>query len=158
MVIAGCVLAQPSFQYYHDEIRFSNVYALRWVDNISLEKWTRVFDRGCRWGHMIANFMESMNNIFKGIRNIPITTLVRKLYFMVASLFATSGGRWNAVLRLEQLDSESCMKMMKEENIKAGTYAIITFDCHIHTLSVQKIMDHNEGRPNLAYVVILNTG
>ncbi|XP_050884761.1 uncharacterized protein LOC127087884 [Lathyrus oleraceus] len=55
-----------------------------------------------------------------------------------------------------QLSSECCMKVMKEEAIKASTEAITIFDLHRQIFSVQETMEHNEGRPNLSYVVILN--
>ncbi|CAK8534128.1 unnamed protein product [Lathyrus sativus] len=48
------------------------------------------------------------------------------------------------------------MKLMKEDAIKANTHAITVFDRHRQTFSVQEIMDHNEGRPNLSYAVSLN--
>lgn len=48
VVNAWYAQTQPSFQYYHNEIRLSNAYAMVWMDNIPLEKWTRAFDGGCR--------------------------------------------------------------------------------------------------------------
>lgn len=50
------------------------------------------------------------------------------------------------------------MKVMKAENIKANTHAVTIFDYHRHTFNVQETMDHNDGRPNLTYVVKLNRG
>jgi hypothetical protein len=86
------------------------------------------FDGGCRWGHMTTNLVECMNGVFKGIRNLPITALVRTTYFRLASTFATRGERWSAVLMSDQLFSECCMKMMKEETIKASTHAVTIFE------------------------------
>lgn len=40
---------------------------------------------------MTTNLVESMNGVFKGIRNIPITTLVRAIYFRMTFLFVTRG-------------------------------------------------------------------
>ncbi|KAI5421166.1 hypothetical protein KIW84_044856 [Lathyrus oleraceus] len=121
-------LTQPSFQYYREEIRLSNVDALRCVDNIPLEKWTRSFNEGRRWGPMIRNLVESMNNVFKGIRNLPITALVKTTYFRLGSLFATRGKKWHSVLQSGQLFSEICMKEMKEETLKASTHVVSIFD------------------------------
>ncbi|KAI5448199.1 hypothetical protein KIW84_015572 [Lathyrus oleraceus] len=121
VVNVGYALTQPSFQYYRDEIRLSNEDAGRWLNNIPVEQWTRAFDKGCRWGHVTTNIVECMNGVFKGIRNLPITALVRSTYYRLASMFATRGERWSAVL-----------------------------------MSGKETMDHNEGRPNLAYAVRLN--
>lgn len=158
VVNAGYALTRPTFQYYLNEIRMSNAEAGAWLDNIPLEKWTRAFDGGCRWGHMTTNLVESMNGVFKGIRNRPVTALVRATYFRMASLFAIRGKRWSAVSQSGQLFSESCMKVMKDESIKASTHAVTVFDRHRLTFSVQETMDHNEGRPNLSYAVRLSNG
>ncbi|CAI8610434.1 unnamed protein product [Vicia faba] len=37
---------------------------------------------------MTTNLIESMNGVFKGIRNLPVTVLVKPTYFRMASLFA----------------------------------------------------------------------
>lgn len=107
---------------------------------------------------MTTNLVESMNDIFKGIRNLPITALVRETYFRLGSLFATKGKKWSLVLQLGKLFSESCMKVMKEETIKDNTHAVTIFDHHRHTFSVKETMDHNEGIPNGDYWVQLNRG
>ena len=77
---AGYALIQPTFKYYRNEIHLSNPDAGRWIDNIPVEKWTRSYDNGQRWGHMITNLIESMNEVFKGIRNLPVTVLVKSTY------------------------------------------------------------------------------
>ncbi|XP_058746584.1 uncharacterized protein LOC131619513 [Vicia villosa] len=94
----GYALTQPSFKHYCREIRLSNLDAGTWNDNISVEKWTRSYDNGHRWGHMTTNLVESMNGVFKGIRHLPVTALVKSTYFRMASLFAQRGERWDAVL------------------------------------------------------------
>ena len=67
IVNPGYALAEPSFKHYREEIILTNADALRWIDNIPLEKWTRTYDNGQRWGHMTTNIMESMSSVFKGI-------------------------------------------------------------------------------------------
>lgn len=142
VVNAGYALTQPSFQYYRNEIGLSNADALVWLDNIPLEKGTRAFDGECRWAHMTTNLVESMNGIFKGIRNLPIAALVRATYFRMASLFTTRDEKWNVVSRSMKIFSESCMKVMKDESIKPSTHAITIFDHHRLTFSVHETMDH----------------
>ncbi|XP_058742070.1 uncharacterized protein LOC131614514 [Vicia villosa] len=77
-------LTQPSFKHYRKEIRLSNPNAGRWIDNILVEKWTMSYDNGQRWGHMTTNLVESMNGVFKGIQNLPVTALVKSTYFKMA--------------------------------------------------------------------------
>jgi hypothetical protein len=105
---------------------------------------------------MTTNLVECMNGVFKGIGNLSITALVRSTYYRLASTFATRGERWSAMLMLGQIFNECCMKVMKEETIKASTHAITIFDRHRQNFNVQETMDHNEGRTNLSYAVRLN--
>lgn len=107
---------------------------------------------------MKINLVESMNDVFKGIKNLPITVLVRATYFKLGSLSATRGKKWHSILQSGQLFSESYMKVMKEETLKASTHGISIFDRHIHSFSVKETHDHNEGRPNGDYRVQLNRG
>ncbi|CAK8542864.1 unnamed protein product [Lathyrus sativus] len=142
--------------YYREEIRLSSAEALRWVDNIPVEKWTRSFDGGCRWGHMTTNLVESLNGVFKGTRNFPITALVRETYYRLGSLFAARGKKWSVVLQSGQIFSESSMKYMRDETSKAASHRVRPFDRHDYSFIVDETMDHNEGRPIGHYRVELH--
>lgn len=73
-----------------------------------------------------------MNDIFKGIRKLPITALARATYFRLGLFFTTKGEKWSLVLWSRQLFSESLMKVMKEETLKVSTYVVTIFDRHKH--------------------------
>ncbi|XP_058775566.1 uncharacterized protein LOC131649828 [Vicia villosa] len=156
LVNAGYALTQPTFQHYRSEIVLSNTNAGSWIDNLSREKWTRAYNNGVRWGHMTTNLVESMNGVFKGIRNLPITALVEATYFRMASLFSKKGQRWSAVRESGQLFSESCMKFMKEQSAKANSHHVSAFDRFNRTFSVLETIDHNEGLPRQQYQVLLD--
>lgn len=98
VVNAGYDLYQPSFRHYREKFRLSNADALRCVDNIPVENKTREFEEGLQRGHMTTNLVESMNSVFKGIRNLPIIVLVRETYFRLGSLFVIRGDKWSLVL------------------------------------------------------------
>ncbi|CAK8574982.1 unnamed protein product [Lathyrus sativus] len=154
----GYALNQPTFHYYRSEISMANADALRWIDNIPAEKWTRAFDGGRRWGHMTTNLVESMNVVFKGTRNLPITALVRATYYRLGSLFAERGGKWSAVLNSGQAFTDNCLKVMKEETTKSSTHQVRIFDYRNNVFSVQETMDHGEGKPMGHYKVDLLNG
>ncbi|KAF7826539.1 uncharacterized protein G2W53_017703 [Senna tora] len=44
-----------------------------WIDNIHREKWSLAYDGGMRYSHMTTNLAMSMNDVFKGVRALPIT-------------------------------------------------------------------------------------
>ncbi|CAK8541119.1 unnamed protein product [Lathyrus sativus] len=47
-LVEGYALNQPTFHYYRSEIGMANANALRCIDSIPAEKWTRAFDGGRR--------------------------------------------------------------------------------------------------------------
>src|SRR3954467_6339649 len=153
LVNAGYALNQPGFQYYRREIALTNPDAGRWIDSIDRARWTRSYDDGARWGHMTTNLVESMNGVFKGIRNLPVTAIVSATYFRMASLFATRGKRWHSVLQTQQVYSDVCMKYIQQESAKANTHRVTEFDRHGHTFSVKETIDHNQGLPRQQYRV-----
>ncbi|CAK8560468.1 unnamed protein product [Lathyrus sativus] len=150
----GYTLNQPTFHYYRSEIDMANVDALKWVDNIPVEKWTRAFDRGRRWGHMTTNLVESMNYVFKGTHNFPITTLISATYYRLRLLFAERG----AMLNSGQTFTENCVKVMNEETTKSNTHQVRIFDYTNNIFSVKETMDHSEGKPMGHYKVNLLNG
>ncbi|CAK8562153.1 unnamed protein product [Lathyrus sativus] len=154
----GYALNQPTFYYCRSEIGMANADALRWIDSIPAEKWTRAFDGGRRWGHMTTNLVESMNTVFKGTRNFPITALVRATYYRLGSLFAERGGKWSVVLNSGQTFTDNCLKVMKEETTKSSTHQVRIFDYRNNVFSVQETMDHGEGKPMGHYKVDLLNG
>ncbi|XP_058783459.1 uncharacterized protein LOC131658146 [Vicia villosa] len=92
-VNAGYPLTQQIFQHYRREIVLSNLNVGMWIDNLAKEIWTSAYDNKQRWSHITNNLVESMNGVFKGIQNLPITALIRSTYFRMASLFATRDER-----------------------------------------------------------------
>ncbi|CAK8564130.1 unnamed protein product [Lathyrus sativus] len=102
---------------------------------------------------MTTNLVESLNGVFKGIRNLHITALVRATYYRLGSLFAARGKKWSAVLESGQLFSETCMKYMKEETVKEASHRVRAFDSHDYSFIVDETKDYNEGRPMGYYKV-----
>ncbi|KAL4379622.1 hypothetical protein GQ457_02G020310 [Hibiscus cannabinus] len=45
----------------------------------------------CKYGHMTTNLAEAINSSLKGIRNLPITAIVKATYFRLGKVFATLG-------------------------------------------------------------------
>ncbi|KAF7835245.1 putative transcription factor interactor and regulator CCHC(Zn) family [Senna tora] len=52
-----------------------------WIDNIPKEQWSLAYDGGMRYSHMTTNLAESMKAVFKGVRALPITGLVKATYY-----------------------------------------------------------------------------
>ncbi|GAV69416.1 LOW QUALITY PROTEIN: hypothetical protein CFOL_v3_12917, partial [Cephalotus follicularis] len=46
-----------------------------WLNNISRDKWTLLYDQGSKWGDMMTNMIEIFNGVLKGARGLPVTAL-----------------------------------------------------------------------------------
>ena len=77
---------------------------------------------------MTTNLVESMNSVFKGILNLPITALVQATYFRLGALFEIKRSKWSSVLQSGQLLSDASMKFVKEKAVKANTHVVTMFD------------------------------
>ncbi|XP_058756744.1 uncharacterized protein LOC131629957 [Vicia villosa] len=110
-------LNRPTFHYYRNQIGMANGDTLMWLDNIPVEKWTRAYDGGRRWGHVTTNLAKSMNSSFKGTH-----------------------------LNSGQTFTESCIKVMKEETTKSSSYHERIIDYNHNPFSVKVTMDHGEGK------------
>nr|KYP45515.1 hypothetical protein KK1_032926 [Cajanus cajan] len=81
----------------------------RWIDGISLEKWSLAHDDKGRRYHMITNLSKAMNKILKGSRNLPITALVKCTYAMLVEYFVQRLGQANLELAIGQ---KYCRKLI----------------------------------------------
>ena len=64
-----------------DTIGRINVKARYWLEQIPLEKWALSHDGGWRYEIMKTNMFEVFNGVFKGTRNLLITTLVQLTFY-----------------------------------------------------------------------------
>jgi hypothetical protein len=92
------------------------------LKKIPKEKWSQAYDEGRRWGHMTSNFVESMNDIHKGIRNMLVSAMVKATYYRTTTLFALRGHEEGATIGSGAQFAEKCMDMIKEEVIKPTTH------------------------------------
>ncbi|RYR40158.1 hypothetical protein Ahy_A09g045842 [Arachis hypogaea] len=60
--------------------KFKAPYLQKLVVNIA-------FDGGYRWGHMTTNLVECINSVLKGACNLPVTALVKAIFYRLNELF-----------------------------------------------------------------------
>ena len=75
------------YLYYHGLLRDENPTMCEWIDRISIEKWAQHADEGCSFEHMTTNLSECINDVLKGIQNLPIMALLTSTYFWLVELF-----------------------------------------------------------------------
>ncbi|KAL4360827.1 hypothetical protein GQ457_04G010350 [Hibiscus cannabinus] len=84
-------LLPNKFEDMLEELKEKNNEGYNYIMGIPKEKWTNAYDGGFRYGHMTTNLAEAINSSLKGIRNLPITAIVKATYFRLGKLFATLG-------------------------------------------------------------------
>ena len=61
--------------------------AHQYLKDVPKEKWTLSFDKGYRYGAMTTNVSECFNGVLKGARSLPITAMVKYIWFKLNSYF-----------------------------------------------------------------------
>ncbi|XP_072080876.1 uncharacterized protein [Arachis hypogaea] len=67
---------------------------------IEYAMWTQHRDDGRRYDHMTTNISECVNSILKGVRNLPVCSLVKATYGRLAELFVRKGREAEAEAQL----------------------------------------------------------
>ena len=78
---AGYSRMEREFNYQYGWMHQHSEIYTSWLDKIPRDKCVQDFHGGHRYRHMITNLVECINSVLKGIRNLPITALVRATYF-----------------------------------------------------------------------------
>ncbi|PNX76838.1 receptor-like protein kinase HSL1 [Trifolium pratense] len=102
---------------------------------------------------MTSNIVEAMNSVYKEIRSLPITTLIKATYYKSATLFATRGIEATTMLGSGQVYTKSCQERITDAMTKAHSHVVTRFDRQ--RFSVEETEDAREGRPKDTFKVHL---
>lgn len=87
-VVALCSqLTGPKFTLHWNALLAIEPRAERWFADKALKHWALAFDDGKRFGIMTTNIAESWNNAIKAPRKLPITALVKSIFYKVVEYF-----------------------------------------------------------------------
>ncbi|XP_025621317.1 uncharacterized protein [Arachis hypogaea] len=128
------------FHYWFDILRSEDPAMCDWANRIEYSLWTQYCDEGRRFGHMTTNISECVNSILKGVRNLPVCSLVKATYGRLAEDFVRKGREVQAQLGTGQQFSQHLVKCI-EANLKtARCFTVTLYD-----------------RDNLEYTVVETT-
>lgn len=155
-VHSGYSMTPPSVEHYRSQIRDWSEDALKWVDNIPKEQWLQAHDEGRRWGHMTTNLAECINNVLKGTRNLPISSLVQATYYRLTELFVRRGTQAATMMASGLIYSDKVMDNIDKERSISTSHQV-----HIHNrgrslFSVNELVRPPSGRPTGTFKVDLN--
>ncbi|RYR50872.1 hypothetical protein Ahy_A06g025879 isoform D [Arachis hypogaea] len=80
LVNAAYAKTEVEFDYWFDILRSEDPAMCEWANRIDYSLWTQHRDEGRRFGHMTTNISECVNSILKGVRNLPVASLVKATY------------------------------------------------------------------------------
>ncbi|XP_015938245.1 uncharacterized protein LOC107463876 [Arachis duranensis] len=102
LVNAAYAKTEVEFDYWFDILRSEDPAMCDWANRIEYSLWTQYCDEGRRFGHMTTNISECVNSILKGVRNLPVCSLVKATYGRLAELFVRKGREAEAQLGTRQ--------------------------------------------------------
>nr|XP_025628807.1 uncharacterized protein LOC112722034 [Arachis hypogaea] len=119
LVNAAYAKTEVEFHYWFDILCSENPAMCDWVNRIEYSLWTQYCDEGRRFGHMTTNISECVNSILKGVRNLPVCSLVKATYGWLAELFVRKGREAQVQLGTRQQFSQHLVKCI-EANLKTA--------------------------------------
>ncbi|XP_072065583.1 uncharacterized protein [Arachis hypogaea] len=75
------------YEVHYQRLRERDEAYTNWLNRIPPEQYALAFDGSYRWGHMTTNLVECINSALKGARNLPITALVKAIFYRLNELF-----------------------------------------------------------------------
>ncbi|KAH1194066.1 hypothetical protein GmHk_19G054957 [Glycine max] len=110
-----------------------------WIDRISKEKWSMVYDTsGRRYGHMTTNLSECVNKVLKDCRNIPITALVKSTYSRCRKYFVDRGRQAQRKLNEGQVYCSKLVKELRKNQEQACSHIVRVYDIHSTRFEVEE--------------------
>ncbi|RYQ90338.1 hypothetical protein Ahy_B09g096475 isoform C [Arachis hypogaea] len=125
LVNAAYAKTEVEFDYWFDILRSENPAMCEWANRNDYSLWTQHHDEGRRFGHMTTNISECVNSILKGVRNLPVASLVKATYGRLAELFVRKGREAEAQVGTGQQFSQHLVKCI-EANLKTARCFTVT--------------------------------
>ncbi|XP_025634682.1 uncharacterized protein [Arachis hypogaea] len=125
LVNAAYAKTEVEFDYWFDILRSENPAMCEWANRIEYSLWTQHCDEGRRFGHMTTNISECVNSILKGVRNLPVCSLVKATYGRLAELFVRKGREAEAQMGTGQQFSQYLVKCI-EANLRTARHFTVT--------------------------------
>ncbi|RYR73291.1 hypothetical protein Ahy_A02g007649 isoform A [Arachis hypogaea] len=116
----------------------------RWCDAIGLRHWVLAFDEGHRWGHMTTNFVECINSVLKGARNLPVLALVRATYYRLNELFTQKSAESHERKRAGYTYSVFAQQRIEASMQQAGNIVVHRFDRRNEVFEVHEMTSEKE--------------
>jgi hypothetical protein len=140
---AGGVNQLRKFNTIMEAIRKLNPSARKRLDDIPREKWTLAHDDGRRYGATTTNLVECFNGVLKGARNLPITAMMKFIFFKLMKYFNDRRNNIRANLEEGQVYSKHAMDIFEKYAEKSLLHIVTEVTREDGTFSVWTPMNPN---------------
>jgi hypothetical protein len=108
--------------------------AVEWLEGIGkereeddprLELWAYAYDEGgCRWGMMTTNGPESLNNVFKEARELPVTSVVEITFYKSVKYFAERRAQASGIIGQNLVFAKKVEELLEKRRLKGNTHTV----------------------------------
>jgi len=121
-------------------------------------KWSLCYDEGHRWGIMTSNAAESLNNVFREARGLPVCAIVEATYYKLLEWFNKRKQHARVLAQNGQIFSERVTKILEKnaEDAKQLEVQVIDLDHGVfEVISKHERVTKHGARQDRSYKVIL---
>lgn len=119
------------------EERWYEFLQLEKVAELHQERWAGYLDGGLnRWGIMTTNGSESLNNVFRIFRQLPICALIENTWYKCVDWFYERSSKSAAWQAKGLRHTEKVTELIKKRGNKGRTYQVIPVDQGFHNFEV----------------------
>ncbi|XP_019434623.1 PREDICTED: uncharacterized protein LOC109341225 [Lupinus angustifolius] len=147
-------LMRPQFERMLNFLRQKHPRTGAWLDQIPKQKWNQAYDEGRHFGEMTTNLVECINGVLKGSRTLPITTLVREIYYRLNEWFIQHRDEATNMIRTLNIYYEELTKVIKENQRQSICQLVRTFSREIGVSEVD-VVSRSGGRQAMIYTIKL---
>ncbi|XP_072084461.1 uncharacterized protein [Arachis hypogaea] len=110
-----------------------------WLKRIPREQYALAFDGGYRWGHMTTNLVKCINSVLKGAHNLPITALVKAIFYRLNELFTRKRAEAKARINVGHIFSELVTSKLHANQLASGNIHVNCFDRQNEVFEVREM-------------------
>ncbi|CAN1758180.1 hypothetical protein LINPERHAP1_LOCUS6733, partial [Linum perenne] len=141
----------------HDE---QNVREPKWV-NEELALWSLAYDNieggGARWGTMMTNAQECVNGVLKGVRRLPMSSVVEHTFHCMVKYWHKRREEYEAMLAEGNELTMYCQKLTKESTTHSVTHYVLSYDADNGVYKVKSAPNNQNRSGSNNYVVRVDT-
>ena len=127
-----------------------------WCDQIPWDKWTKAYDEGKRYGVMTTNLVESVNDMLKGFRALPITAMVNKIFYQLVNYFDTRRTTYRAQMMEGWIHTQFAGNLLQKNIEAANRHEVTRFDSDSGIFEVKTGYDRSRRMGSHKHKVELN--